>query len=957
MNISSNHNIEIYVNNELLELESQDGLNLHINNVLFNPTKVATKQAEFSYSFNIPSTPKNDKIFDYANTLSKLNKFRNRYSTTVYSDGILLFDGSMIVRGYSAKDKMYECNIVNIKVNSLEEIFGEATLSEAEWIVGFNGESTINQVNQDLSSKYYFPFVCYGAFGKDYVTRDEVGATYTPKHDLDKYNRWYIDSLLPSLNMLEEVRKLFEWKGYNVDGTAFHDPNISNIYCSANLASEQNFEYNLGNPKMGKINLTTTWSTSSAETQNFQDLKFPYWKITPFSPVSVNETQEEYNWSGIRWYNMLSQSNGASVTVNEPTYLYRPNNDIIVIPQSGWYKIKLNINATLNKDVPSFQALQWTNTSTLGEPFEKRNVWIDKGFQMCTPFEVQLIRNYDDNIELIKGKSNIECLNGFPRDIRITINDYDGGAIIIDKQNLLEWTTSYPHEDYCGARIPTKTTELVRSAVADNSTSTSRSSYRVNGAEYTKALSLTDVGMTYRNENVMPYDPAVSNAFICGFTTYGLGTMSIMRNGGSWTKMVTEGNKVFADVKGLERLTLDGRLYPTSYSANEYKDSENYIHSDDDSISGQVECCVWLEKDDKLELVGVLRDYLLDGAQETSDYPSPYTVNCTANLVIEAMSTRNQEVLKADNNWGYLSSTEMPKQLNLFKFCNSEIKISDWISNIAKAFNLDIVQNGTDIEINTNQGVNKNISYTIDLDNRVNNDEAETQLIEYPKEMSVRYKIDTDEWGFEQTVPSDHIDDADWKDYGDSGYTIIKLNDDTYISDTQNTQTNFSYTYYDNFTWKEVLSSGTETSVSRIISTPTIEKAEFMAEGYGQEEAERHDGFSLPQRFWYRQPLSNEYIWTCYNDKEIIYLTYPSNIRNGFNLSYKDTEKSIVTEYFNICPMLSSNYVEVEAYITAEEYEAIKNGALIHFDSNLHYISQLEYNPTGISKLKMIQKI
>lgn len=284
MNISSNHNIEIYVNNKLLELESQDGLNLHINNVLFNPTKVATKQAEFSYSFNIPSTPKNDKIFDYANTLSKLNKFRNRYSTTVYSDGILLFDGSMIVRGYSAKDKMYECNIVNIKVNSLEEIFGEATLSEAEWIVDFNGESTINQVNQDLSTKYYFPFVCYGAFGKDYVTRDEVGATYTPKHDLDKYNRWYIDSLVPSLNMLEEVRKLFEWKGYNVDGTAFHDPNISNIYCSANLASEQNFEYNLGNPKMGKINLTTTWSTSSAETQNFQDLKFPYWKIKPFSP-------------------------------------------------------------------------------------------------------------------------------------------------------------------------------------------------------------------------------------------------------------------------------------------------------------------------------------------------------------------------------------------------------------------------------------------------------------------------------------------------------------------------------------------------------------------------------------------------------------------------------------------------------------------------------------------------
>ena len=76
-----------------------------------------------------------------------------------------------------------------------------------------------------------------------------------------------------------------------------------------------------------------------------------------------------------------------------------------------------------------------------------------------------------------------------------------------------------------------------------------------------------------------------------------------------------------------------------------------------------------------------------------------------------------------------------------------------------------------------------------------------------------------DEYGFELTVPSSHINDSDWAEWGDSGYTIIQLSDDTYETKAQNTQTQFSYTYYDNFLWKEVaIDSGgnrTETGTER----------------------------------------------------------------------------------------------------------------------------------------------
>lgn len=339
-----------------------------------------------------------------------------------------------------------------------------------------------------------------------------------------------------------------------------------------------------------------------------------------------------------------------------------------------------------------------------------------------------------------------------------------------------------------------------------------------------------------------------------------------------------------------------------------------------------------------------------------------YACSATCHLDITAKSEKTKAQLKADPNWGYYSPTDFPTQLNLFNFTNKETKVSEWINNIKTAFNLEIVQEGNSVEINTNKGIKKNINYAVDIDDRVNSDEATSEYISYPREMSVKYKIDTDEWGFELTVPPEHIDDEgdEWKKWGDSGYTIINLSDDSYETKTQNTSTQFSYTWYDNFLWKDVLQDGTERDWSGLtITIPVISKAEYMAEGYGYDEAMEHDGYSLTQRFWYRDQVSQEYVWLSDHMHEQVFLTYPMNQWEGFNLSYKDTEKSIVTEYFNISPMLSSNYVKIDVHLNPDEYNSIKGGALVHFDSDLYYTSEISgYDPSGnnTTQLKLIKK-
>lgn len=996
--VSNQHYIELYVQGQLVELESQESLNLRINNVVFNPTQTVTRQSEYSYSFDIPSTPNNDKIFGYANVLSKLNKFHTRYSAEVYADGTLLFKGSLTIRKYSSKDKMYECNLVNIKVNSLEDIFGEMVMTDLKWMVDFDGAPTINQVNNDYSKDYFFPLVSYGVFQKNYVSKDEVGATYTSKFQLDKYNKWWIESFYPSLKMGEVMKKAFEQKGYEVVGDVFQDPYLNWIYGSCNLASEQVPIYNLGNPRFGNCSLKVRWNNyrSVNETTSFsrqdgwinssgglpQDLNFPYYKISPAINASNSSSSEQYNFSTIDIWNMMDSTNNSAVTVNvlSDTYMYDPNEQLIVIPSDGWYRIYLSAKASLSGVGTTFKADQWTNTFYEDDEFKEREVTITRGLSELTPLEIQLVRNYDGNVELIKGRTNIEYATGDPNQTNYTYrgDGYTGNT----SPNKTVWDTDFPHQDLYSSKAPTKTDSIVKntdeqktfmitSTTTSEGTSTSGSGTfggrRANGfngegtanfgGSRATAAAYNTYGYMHRDGYVMPYDQSVSEAFICGFSTIGNGTVSVMRNGKSWSKLCAINNQVFADVNGMDLVNKSEsggtETVRTEYCANTYRNARAYYYGNNSQISQAIiDCCVYLKRNDVLELMAVQRDY---GGQK-------YATSAECEVQITAISERSEAELRSDPTWSAYSRTEFPYQLNLFNFTNKEMKVVDWINDVKTAFNLDIIQEGNTIEINTNQGIKKDITNAIDIDNRVYNGEVTSEYISYPREMSVRYKIDTDEWGFETTVPESHINDEDWKEWGDSGYTVIQLNDDTYETSTRNTQTNFSYTWYDDFLWKEVYQDGTENESysGRTLMLPVIEKAEFMADGYGYEDAMAHDGYSLTQRFWYRDQPTQEYIWTADHMHDKIWLTIPMNTWNGFNLSYKDTEKSILTEYFNATPYLSSNYVNVDVYISPQEYNDIKNGALIHFDSDLYLISEINgYDPSGNNKttLKMIKKV
>jgi hypothetical protein len=309
---------------------------------------------------------------------------------------------------------------------------------------------------------------------------------------------------------------------------------------------------------------------------------------------------------------------------------------------------------------------------------------------------------------------------------------------------------------------------------------------------------------------------------------------------------------------------------------------------------------------------------------------------------------------------------EYSEKLNLPNFFNKEKTVKEWVEDITKAFNLEMSQYGNTVQFNTKKQ-NKSLITSVDLDDRVNSYDIKSQRIDYPRSMAVQYKTDTDEWGFERSAVEKSggsesiLNTDDWYKYADSGFTKIILNDDSYATSENNVTTNFSYTWYQNFNHYQTNSAKTEQEeTSTTISIPCISKYSYMFDGYDYTESMKHDGYGLTQRFWFKPEVTELSVWTNTYPAEEMFISTPKNVLEGLNLSYKDTENSLLQRYFNPQAYLSSNIIDFEAYLSSDEYNLIKNGAVVHIDKDVYIPLEISgYSPTGDdpTELKLMKRV
>ena len=917
--IQKNHRIELVVNGETLELFSQDRLNLRINNTLLDVSEIISKTTEYSFSFELPVTPTNCRIFKFANELSTTGKYNKKYDCIVYVDNIEIFNGTL--RLASATRDTFKCNLVSVKLNKVEDIFGNTTMSELRWEVPFTGADTINSVNSDMTSDYYFPLVCYGAFQKVPDVQQGDYTKYTDLHQFDSTNRWYWETFHPSIRLNELVRRCFAHKGYEVQGDIFDDDMAKGIFISEQLKDKQDPAYNIGASNIGDLelafNFTNKWKDGSfyMSANNWALNQDPTYK---HDFIARNGDSEYYRVEGLYNYDLFSFGNTSSniygktfTWTTRPTnpYLYRDENDgagYIVIPADGMYAIEMDATFDMSDTVQSSPYIKpyiykWDKETN---DYKQKETTVYKNFNTC-PVELHLVRN----------KHEVEWIWG------------------ADTNNSV-----YPHE---ASEI--RKGETVRTGHL--------------GLGYNGSSEM----YTVKNGQTVAYDPKANPNFICGMSTKS-NSLSYIKNGMSWDLENTDENisryicdgywKISKNYSGTSSTTTWEK---TDYNSNSIMSDElpYFVRASDYKASGLLRHIVYLKKNDVLMLKAVTRRFTSsvseDGSNEAYD---DVRFKMTCNLKIHPWSPSYDRWFNLNLIPNFDNSSDDTKKfdqnLNLGNFLKSDEKMSDFVQNFINAFNLSYQQKGNTVYLNKNKFDLSLDNAIVDIDDRVNSGNAESSRLEYPASIQVKFAIDDSEAGFYGSVPNTHINDDDWKNWADTGTEKIPLVEDETAND-ESIELKNSYCWYQDFNWL------IGTAYNGTITLPVIAKDEdFIIQS---EKSMKKDGLGLKQRWWFRQEpgVLTVTLWNNTN----VYLSIPVNAKDGYVLNYKNEEGSLLRRFFNFFATPDSNMVTVEVALTPSEYIQLKNGAMVKFDSDLYYVAEISgYDPVGnnLTELHLIKK-
>ena len=926
--LQSNSTLDIIVNGQMVDILDRSSINLRINSVIYNPTEIKSKQAEYSFSFNLPTTPNNNRIFDYANELSKLNKFKNIYNCEVYVDGDLIFNGSLRIS--SIKKGFYNVNLVSIKINTLEDIFGDMTMNEIDWKIPFESVGSINTYNADLDSEVFFPLVSYGVFQKSPSSSNFSDIeNYTSKFVFDKSNRWYYETFNPSMSLLGIVRRAFEQKGYKVEGNIFEDDIVNKLYTSINIANDQKPTYNIGNPNFGALSISCQFSnyvnknTGDARVEDYleHNLSFPYVKCS----------DNNYVWDKVDIYDLWASKN-SKITVPNKQYLFDENSNCIVVPADGLYKIRISVNGTLPTQTVNVSE-RIKNLS--GEDIIRKR-YINNDFNNDMPIEIQLVRN-TNTCELIHGIQQEEWWQ--------TTN----GSLI----NRSTWYTAYPHENLYGSTQPTTSNALY------GGYHTTGDGYFIPNNGLPNGIVVDQYeffqGFMPKEGELLAFDPWVNPYFIAGVSTYGpgigsfpsgKGTPSVIKNGYSWNSSTSDknGSRYNCEYWQLSYKPIGYEWKANTHNKNRLLDSpDNTVTVNGQQFTGTVNAIVKLNKNDIVSLKALARHWSIDNSS------ARFKFDCNVTVEMQAYSPNSIESMDY-NGRGWNSPTEFDVDLQLGNFLNKGVQVKNFIDNFIKEFNLSYINEGNVVYLNKQQLDIDKPKYAINIDDRVNINDFETEMIDYPSSLEVKYKIDTEEWGFETTVPADKLNDSNWKDYGDYGSSKIEI-DDRNDNTGEELSLTTSYCWYDEFRMLD--DNGTEIAKFNI---PVISKYSYMIDGYSYQESMKVDGKGLPMRYWFRNPPTRTSVLV---NKVPIYITTTTNELDGIELSYKNKDGSLLRRFFNLHPNLSSNYVKIKCYLTAKEYQQLKMGANVIYNSDTYIVSEIGgFDAMGINtcELTLIKK-
>lgn len=367
---------------------------------------------------------------------------------------------------------------------------------------------------------------------------------------------------------------------------------------------------------------------------------------------------------------------------------------------------------------------------------------------------------------------------------------------------------------------------------------------------------------------------------------------------------------------------------------------KNNVPMPNDIADCQVEAAavVWFEAGEliSIEAVSGAGAYRRGGMHATYGYTSQWA---SFDLVIEPFQSRRE--------WGKMTVTGRSSaamdwndagdyqsgSIDLCKFMPIDARISEWVDNYCKTFNLSLYYENGSFVLNTKQAKKTNVNSYDDISHLANVNNATNAPLDLPSAYNLGFTIDTEEEGYFLT-----------NDDGGGVYTTGAVG-----GSVVEQKSAFSYN------WKKQL---LKMPGNVPISVPVISSHEpwLNTNPYGEQMTRRFT--DKTQRFWYYNGIL---------DVSINIGGYAVNAAAVSNelpelniLNYKNESLTILDNFFNILVNADSYYTVIELYLPQDIYTRIDGIRKIRFNDDLYFVAELSaYDPTMRNKttLKLIRKL
>lgn len=954
--------IELFINGKPCDIQNPSKLGVRLNRVLINPSELNTKDAQYSYSITLPSTRQNDAIFGYANVEEVKNKFNVDYSALLIVDGVIIFDGKF--RMSEITDKIYKGNLILPAQKTVKDIFGDKKMNalDGTWNIDFyNMVEGLNAANTDKGiPDCIFPFVLYGLLPK--VPKNVEGTEYTAKTLWDEYVRLGLQDFPPSVNCMKTISKIFRSKNYNIEGNAFDDERLTNLYMSYHNPPGYAQPWHWG--RLGEMVVKGKWTNRKTDNDNNEIAREKYY--------FENEIERK-----VYVANLLDSSTteithitdaGANILYSvvedteNPKEKGRRCQTVITVPFSGLYKVTLKVDMKLDDD----------NNQDYGGTPKIISSRFDKAYNDFDnrAHEVKLLRDYGEGgfgLDSVSMDASYYKPN-MPQNQNWEQYDGDG-----EVENEIDFPKYYPVPgEQCVQFIDPCVNEKLLSGFRWGNFKGSDDRFPVR--EFKAAG---------KGEGLSDKDY--------------LGRIMAIKHGWSWDNKFSQKDKIYSVVNNMTKISSEstpigkeelgywmyGRpeeeieneeevkntygWYPSPKYGTVLQNTDinfaNKINTGDNlrAGSGVLSQVVWLNKGEHITLVtasdaGVARKH------RASKGPYGWMRQDVDFEISLRPFMKKPEWIKIDNQGTGIDDMDWEgesdfgtEKLDLFKFLPSEVKVDEWLDNFCKAFNLQIVQKDkTNFELNIKQNQDR-ISYAIlDISDKASVLHRNNLPLGLPAMYKLGFKINEEEKGYcgaeidNVTGPNDPLATKD--DGG--GFFETGTIDGTTVDQVSS----FSYN------WFKKIKKDEQNLFFPIITEYKIWDSGTLNYSEMQQKLYTHYG----QRFWYKtgETYNLGRLWkkkgldNSEPDKELdLQVPVLSDVYNGnpsLCLNYKDEANSIMNAYFSIVASNDSNYTEIECYLSPDEYDRMDGNMLVKFNDDLYYIATVEgYDPLNINKAKI----